>query len=52
MKMEPVQVRLTEKLKEKLDREVDRGTYPTRSEAVRSAIRNLVTPRKEGGRDE
>lgn len=45
--MEPVQVRLTKQLKKKLDDEVKKGAYPTRSEAVRSAIRNLITFKEE-----
>ncbi len=48
--MDPVQVRLTKELKKRLDKEVAEGTYPTRSEAVRSAIRTLTS--KGGGTDE
>lgn len=45
--MEPLQIRVPQKLKEKLDKEVDTGLYPNRSEAIRTAIRNLVTGDKK-----
>jgi len=45
--MKPIQVRLTERLKEKLDEEVAKGIYPNRSEAMRDAIRRLT--QKRGG---
>ncbi len=45
--MEPIQVRLTNKLKKRIDEEVSKGMYPTRSEAIRSAIRNLTETRGE-----
>ncbi|MFW5902651.1 MAG: ribbon-helix-helix domain-containing protein [archaeon] len=44
--MKPIQVRLTNKLKEKLDEEVAKGIYPNRSEAMRDAIRRLIQNQK------
>lgn len=41
-KMPPVQVRLTSKQIEKLDKLVKRGIYPNRSEAIRDAVRRLI----------
>jgi len=40
--MKPTQVRLTRKLREKLDKEVAKGMYPNRSEAIRDAVRKLT----------
>jgi len=39
--MHPIQVRLTRELIEKIDRLVETGLYPNRSEAVRDAVRRL-----------
>jgi len=39
--MQPVQVRLTRELIEKIDKSVENGLYPNRSEAVRDAVRRL-----------
>ena len=39
--MNPVQVRLTVELIEKIDKLVENGIYPNRSEAVRDAVRRL-----------
>ncbi len=58
--MDPIQVRLTEKLKEELDEEVENGTYPNRSEAMRDAVRRLIQKpakttmkkQREGGKNE
>jgi Arc/MetJ-type ribon-helix-helix transcriptional regulator len=39
--MNPIQIRLTRELIEKLDVMINRGVYPNRSEAVRDAVRRL-----------
>jgi Arc/MetJ-type ribon-helix-helix transcriptional regulator len=39
--MNPVQIRLTKELVEKIDKLVEVGMYPNRSEAVRDAVRRL-----------
>jgi Arc/MetJ-type ribon-helix-helix transcriptional regulator len=39
--MNPIQIRLTRELIEKLDVMINRGIYPNRSEAVRDAVRRL-----------
>ena len=39
--MNPVQIRLTIELIEKIDKMVENGLYPNRSEAVRDAVRRL-----------
>ena len=39
--MDPVQIRLTRELIEKIDRLIETGLYPNRSEAVRDAVRRL-----------
>jgi antitoxin ParD1/3/4 len=39
--MDPVQIRLTKELVEKVDRMIETGIYPNRSEAVRDAVRRL-----------
>ena len=39
--MDPVQIRLTRELVEKVDKLVEVGLYPNRSEAVRDAVRRL-----------
>ncbi len=39
--MHPIQVRLTRELIEKVDRLVENGLYPNRSEAIRDAVRRL-----------
>ena len=39
--MHPVQIRLTIELIEKIDKLIDNGMYPNRSEAVRDAVRRL-----------
>ena len=39
--MHPVQIRLTRELIEKIDKLVENGLYPNRSEAVRDAVRRL-----------
>jgi Arc/MetJ-type ribon-helix-helix transcriptional regulator len=39
--MHPVQIRLTKELIEKIDRLIESGIYPNRSEAVRDAVRRL-----------
>jgi len=39
--MHPVQIRLTRELVEKIDKLVEVGLYPNRSEAVRDAVRRL-----------
>lgn len=40
--METIQVRLTKKLREKLDELVSEGFYPNRSEVIREAVRRLI----------
>jgi len=40
--MYPVQVRLTKEFINKLDSLVEKGIYPTRSEAIRDAVRRLI----------
>ena len=40
-KMHPIQIRLTRELIEKIDKLIERGLYPNRSEAVRDAVRRL-----------
>lgn len=47
MVMETVQIRLTEKQIKSIDVLVRRGVYPNRSEAVRDAVRKLVTENGE-----
>jgi len=42
MVMETIQIRLTEKQIKGLDNMVRKGIYPSRSEAVRDAVRKLV----------
>jgi len=37
----PIQVRLTRELIEKVDKLIDKGMYPNRSEAIRDAVRRL-----------
>jgi len=39
--MHPIQIRLTKELIEKIDKFVEKGIYPNRSEAVRDAVRRL-----------
>jgi Arc/MetJ-type ribon-helix-helix transcriptional regulator len=39
--MDPVQIRLTKELIEKIDKLIETGLYPNRSEAVRDAVRRL-----------
>ena len=39
--MHPIQIRLTKELIEKIDRLIEKGLYPNRSEAVRDAVRKL-----------
>lgn len=39
--MNPVQIRLTRELIDKVDRLIETGMYPNRSEAVRDAVRRL-----------
>jgi Arc/MetJ-type ribon-helix-helix transcriptional regulator len=39
--MDPVQIRLTRELIEKIDSLIEKGMYPNRSEAVRDAVRRL-----------
>ena len=39
--MNPVQIRLTREMIEKIDKFVETGLYPNRSEAVRDAVRRL-----------
>lgn len=39
--MHPVQIRLTVELIEKIDKLIENGMYPNRSEAVRDAVRRL-----------
>ncbi|NIM47400.1 MAG: ribbon-helix-helix protein, CopG family [Candidatus Aenigmarchaeota archaeon] len=39
--MHPVQIRLTRELIEKIDRLIEKGLYPNRSEAIRDAVRKL-----------
>lgn len=39
--MDPVQIRLTRELVEKVDGLVKNGMYPNRSEAIRDAVRRL-----------
>jgi Arc/MetJ-type ribon-helix-helix transcriptional regulator len=39
--MDPVQIRLTRELIEKIDNLIEKGMYPNRSEAVRDAVRRL-----------
>jgi Arc/MetJ-type ribon-helix-helix transcriptional regulator len=39
--MDPIQIRLTKELIEKVDKLIVTGIYPNRSEAVRDAVRRL-----------
>ena len=39
--MHPIQIRLTKELIEKIDKLIEKGIYPNRSEAVRDAVRKL-----------
>ena len=39
--MHPIQIRLTRELIEKIDKLIEKGLYPNRSEAVRDAVRKL-----------
>ena len=39
--MHPIQIRLTRELIGKVDRLVESGLYPNRSEAIRDAVRRL-----------
>lgn len=39
--MDPIQIRLTRELIDKIDVMIDKGVYPNRSEAVRDAVRRL-----------
>lgn len=39
--MHPIQIRLTRELIEKIDKLIEQGLYPNRSEAVRDAVRRL-----------
>jgi Arc/MetJ-type ribon-helix-helix transcriptional regulator len=39
--MNPIQIRLTRELIEKIDKLIENGLYPNRSEAVRDAVRRL-----------
>ncbi len=48
MVMATVQIRLTEKLVEKLAELVKKGFYPNKSEAVRDAVRRLVIEQELG----
>lgn len=47
--MDPIQVRMPKELRRRLDEEVGRGIYSNRSEAIRSAVRNLIV---RGGSNE
>lgn len=42
MEMEIVQIRLTGKQVKELDNLVQKGIYPSRSEAVRDAVRKII----------
>jgi len=37
----PIQIRLTKELIEKIDKLIEKGLYPNRSEAIRDAVRKL-----------
>ena len=39
--MHPIQIRLTKELIEKIDKLIEKGLYPNRSEAIRDAVRKL-----------
>ena len=39
--MDPIQIRLTRELIDKIDVMIEKGVYPNRSEAVRDAVRRL-----------
>lgn len=39
--MDPVQIRLTKEMIAKVDKLIETGLYPNRSEAVRDAVRRL-----------
>jgi len=39
--MYPIQIRLTRELIEKIDKLIEKGMYPNRSEAVRDSVRRL-----------
>ncbi|NIO45145.1 MAG: ribbon-helix-helix protein, CopG family [Candidatus Aenigmarchaeota archaeon] len=39
--MHPIQIRLTRELIEKVDKLIEKGLYPNRSEAIRDAVRKL-----------
>ncbi len=39
--MHPIQIRLTRELIEKIDKLIEKGLYPNRSEAIRDAVRKL-----------
>lgn len=47
--MQPVQIRLTKKLIEEIDKLVELGLYPNRSEAVRDAVRVLTSRSRKIG---
>ncbi len=42
MRMQTLQIRLTKELIEKIDEVVTEGIYPSRSEAVRDAVRKHI----------
>ena len=42
MSMPQVTIRIPEEQLERLDRMIDRGTFPNRSEAIREAVRNEI----------
>ena len=48
MPMQMTQVRLTEGLIEKIDKLVQKGYYPNKSDAIRDAVRRLVWEREIG----
>ena len=39
--MQPIQIRLTRELVGKVDKLIEAGLYPNRSEAIRDAVRRL-----------
>lgn len=48
MVMETIQIRLTKRLVEELDKMIKEGFYPNKSEAVRDAVRRLILEQELG----
>jgi Arc/MetJ-type ribon-helix-helix transcriptional regulator len=50
--MERVTLRIPKQQIEEVEQLVDTGEFPNRSEAIRSAVREMINEQKEGERDE